>query len=70
MGEERTKAMARVQLTIEVTAQCHWSSSAQVHQVYQQAADDVRGQLQVLFHNAGIKVVGEPHVVAVLAEEQ
>jgi hypothetical protein len=60
---------ARVTVTLEIEAKSHWSATVNAQQVYDQAIADVLGALRNnRLVETGYKVIGEPHVVAVLVD--
>lgn len=68
-GELVTKATARVQVTVEFQG-CGgcWGQDCTVDQVYRQAASDALARVSRLIGQEG-RIVGEPKVIAVFAEE-
>lgn len=66
-------ASARVKLEVEVTVGSAWGEDCSIKQVYDQAAREAIGKLEHACQKSethGIRIVGEPQIVAVLAERK
>ena len=61
---------ARVTLTLDITVGSSWGNDCRLSQVYEQAKVDALGIIDRLRsdHRSQIAIVGEPKVVAVIAE--
>jgi hypothetical protein len=71
MGDKlKVDARARVQVTIEVTTEV-WGEDCSIGQLYAQAAESGINQIHKLVAESKMqaRVVGEPKVIAVLAEK-
>lgn len=66
---KRVKATARVRLEVEIAVPDSWGADCQVSQIHMQAAESARSFLAKL-PPGRMRVVGEPHVSAVLTEEE
>ena len=70
MSENRFKATARATVTVEFSLSDTWGDKCTVEQVIKQGRDSARGAMRNLLQNhPGIRMVGEPEIVAVLVTE-
>lgn len=70
---DKTKAVratTSVRLTIEVPASGNWQPSEPIERIHREAGDGAVNRVRMLFvkDGTGMKIIGEPHVVSVLAE--
>lgn len=70
----KTKGSARVILTVEVPLHGSWGSDCTLSQVHKQAKDEALGYIRQLVKSAtqkpaGLRVVGQPDITAVLIDE-
>lgn len=69
----KTKATARVTVTVEVPITSVWGADCSLSQVYEQAASEaigLIGNLRTRYSEVHLRIIGEPKVVAVLSEQE
>lgn len=72
MTQESQRAVARVQITIEIPLNQPWGADCPISQVWKQARDQAIGILERLRgrDGQGYSIIGEPTVKAIVVEEQ
>jgi hypothetical protein len=69
----KTMGRARVSVTIEVDLGDAWGPDCSVEQIFKQAKESARNQIDRATRNGGLpgwRIVGEPKVTAILFEKE
>lgn len=69
-NNEKVSVKARVQVVLEVTLDQPWDPYVTAAQVYQQARREARARVEQQVVHPNVRIVGEPLVTMVLAEEK
>lgn len=74
-SENKTRAVARVQVLVDISLDAEWGDDCKVDQIYKQAAEEALGVLRnakrgVTNLPLPLTIVGEPKVIMVLAERK
>lgn len=68
-SDKRVTAYARATLTVEVTSLGSWGPDCQADQVFRQASEAAIGRLQNCKELRNVRIIGEPKITMVCAEE-
>jgi len=68
----RIEAIAKVQLTVEITLDQPWGDDCAIGQLYRQAGESALKHFsnQVIKGCVGVKVVGEPKIIGIITEQK
>jgi len=68
---KKVRALAKVQITVEVEASGAWGPDCSIGQLYNQAEESAKGSLANLFSAQGksFRIVGSPKVLGIMTED-
>ena len=70
MSRGKIQSSARIQLTVEVPAGSTWGEDCNLAQVFKQSRDAAHEALKRALEGDQIKIIGQPVIIAVMAESK
>ena len=67
--EPKVQGLARVQVTLEIDCTQPWPPEAPLSQIFKQASGEAIDAVRRKIHPTEARIIGEPHVTAILACE-